>query len=70
MHKSRATAVLLSGIINIPENSLKVMNRLKQSDKNNSSLPAGIMCPDNTTRGPCNSPQPEISAEENGIYPQ
>jgi len=57
MHKPRAIAVLLSSIINIPENSLKVMNRLKQSDKNNSSLPAGIMCPDNNVHGPCNSLQ-------------
>lgn len=69
MNKPRATAVPLSSIIiSIPENSLKVMNRLKQSDKNNSSLPAGITCPDYTVHSPCNSPQhsqPEISAEEN-----
>lgn len=57
MCKPRATAVLLSSIINIPENSLKVMNRLKQSDKNNSSLPAGIMCPNNSEHSPCNSLQ-------------
>ena len=57
MHKPRATAVPLSSTISIPENSLKVMNRLKQSDKNNSSLPTGIKCPHNTVHGPCNSPQ-------------
>lgn len=48
-----------------PQILTPVMNRLEQPDKNNSSLPTGIMWPDNTMQGPCNSTQGGISAEEN-----